>query len=252
MRLVLDTALFSRALSVMAAPDEAARRRGPSTLVARYLAAYNLLALAGWVYVDALLLRHFAAHGLRAPELVFDAVVPALRPLQAAALLEVAHALLGLVPSSAFVAAVQVGARLLVLLAFADVARSAQTHWAAGLMLCAWAAIEVPRYSFYLAGERAPRWLVWLRYSLSILLYPFGIAGEWLTVYNSLDAIREGHLLSAAMPNVWNVRYDHHMAGLFALFVLYPPASVFMIASMWRARRKALAKLSGAREEKEV
>ena len=236
----------------MAAPDSAPRRRGPSPPVAFYLASYNLLALLGWVYVDALLLRHFAAHGLRAPELVFDAVAPALRPLQAAALLEVAHALLGLVPSSAFVAFVQVGARLLVLLAFADVARPAQTHWAAGVMLCAWAAIEVPRYAFYLAGgERAPHWLVWLRYSLSIILYPFGIAGEWITIYNSLDAIREGRLLSAAMPNAWNVRYDHYLAGLFALFVLYPPASVFMIASMWRARRKALAKLNGVGEQKE-
>lgn len=229
------------------------RRRGLSPLVAAYLAAYNTLSLLGWLAVDALLARHFAAHGLRAPELVFDAIAPALRPLQAAALLEVAHALLGLVPSSAGVAFVQVGARLLVLLAFADAARPAQTHWAAGLMLCAWAAIEVPRYAFYLAGgERgAPHWLVWLRYSLSVLLYPFGIAGEWLTVYNALETIRGGRGLSVAMPNSWNLKFDHHLFGLLALFVLYPPASVFMIGNMLRARNKALAKLRSAEPKAE-
>jgi very-long-chain (3R)-3-hydroxyacyl-CoA dehydratase len=219
--------------------------------VAASLAADNLAQLCGWAVVDALLARHFLAHGLRAPERVFDTVAPALRPLQAAALLEVAHAALGLVPSSAFVAFVQVGARLLVLLAFADVARPAQTHWAAGLMLAAWAAIEVPRYAFYLAGgERAPFWLVWLRYSLSLLLYPAGIAGEWLTVYNALETVKSGRLLSISVPNRYNLSYDHHIFGLFALFVLYPPASFFMVANMMRARAKALAAREGERGRK--
>lgn len=70
--------------------------------------------------------------------------------------------------------------RLAVLWGIVHVAPPAQVHWAFALMAISWSLVEVPRYVFYLwklVSNSVPYWLLWVRYSLFIVLYPTGITG---------------------------------------------------------------------------
>jgi len=86
-----------------------------------------------------------------------------------------------------------------VLWGICHVAPPAQTNWPFTLMVASWSLVEVPRYLFYIVkllvddepkrakrGEPAPPKvptkvpfpLVWIRYSLFLVLYVTGITGE--------------------------------------------------------------------------
>ena len=71
-----------------------------------------------------------------------------------------------------------------------------ETEWAA-LCVIPWSIAEVIRYSFYLLKEFGIeiRLLTWLRYSAFIVLYPFGVAGELLTIWSALPVIKKRKLL---------------------------------------------------------
>ena len=80
----------------------------PSPIRLGYLFSYNVFATLGWLYIDAILTVCFFKGDDN--KKVWAAVAPALKLMQTSALLEVAHAALGLVRSSPLTAFVQ-GAR---------------------------------------------------------------------------------------------------------------------------------------------
>ena len=240
-----------------------------AALATAYLVAYNVTCALAWLYVDYLLLDALV---LRAagPAGAWPAVAHVLPALQTAALLEVAHAALGLVRGSAFVAFVQVFARLAVLLGFVVPVPTAQRSAAFALMAAAWAAVEVPRYVFYVFGTldkhaadaadaanvEPPRQLMpyavkWLRYSLFIPLYPLGIAGELGCYWAAYGAVQRNEpRLDVAMPNGWNIKYSHFALMCF-LLALYPIGSWFMIGNMVKARRSALGPAEEQKQRRE-
>ena len=229
-----------------------------AALATAYLVAYNVTCALAWLYVDYLLLDALV---LRAagPAGAWPAVAHVLPALQTAALLEVAHAALGLVRGSPFVAFVQVFARLAVLLGVVAPVPAAQRSAAFGIMAAAWAAVEVPRYVYYVISaldRRAaavaeargaapptpsmPYAVKWLRYSLFVPLYPLGIAGELGCYWAGFDAVRRDEPgMSLTMPNAWNAKLSHFGVVCF-LLALYPLGSVFMIGNMVKARASAL------------
>jgi very-long-chain (3R)-3-hydroxyacyl-CoA dehydratase len=120
-----------------------------------------------------------------------------------------------------------------------------QQHWAFSLMAASWAAVEVPRYGFYLASllsgpDGVPGWLTWLRYSLFMVLYPAGISGEIGCLWNCLATVRDERIGEWALPNAHNVAFDYHAALWLALLVAYPPGAYVMFTHMLKQRRKVL------------
>ena len=236
----------------MSSSPSGSSRGSPSVSVAvrAYLVLYNVLCVVGWLCINLEIVRHFVANdGLRHPERLWAAVGGPLKLMLSAALLEVAHAALGLVRAPVAVAFVQVAARLIVLSGYVAFVPEAQQSWPFVAMAAAWAAGEVPRYSFYVAGllapskEAVPYALRWLRYSLFIVLYPVGIAGEIGSLVYCLKTMRESALelgLVVRMPNRWNFAYDHYVL-LLLLFPLYVPGSIFMIGNMLRSRKRELS-----------
>jgi len=101
--------------------------------------------------------------------------------------------------------------------------------------------VEVPRYSYYLVkliGE--PLYIhTWIRYSLFIVLYPAGIAGE---IGNILYFFPEAKSISMSQGpgNFFNIAYSHQVL-LALLLLLYIPGSPTMISHMWRERNKQLS-----------
>lgn len=112
-------------------------------------------------------------------------------------------------------------------------------QWGASLMICSWAAVEVPRYAFYVAAlitgdatKRTPYHLFWLRYSLFAVLYPTGIVGE-MTVF-----------FVAAKDPVFVEKFTS-VATVFygtVLPIVYFFGSPFMIANMAANRKNAFKK----------
>lgn len=70
-----------------------------------YLSLYNAASMAGWAYVLALSAQHFQAGGK--PEGLYGAIEEPLKIVQTTAILEIAHAALGLVRSPVATTAIQ-------------------------------------------------------------------------------------------------------------------------------------------------
>uniref|UniRef100_A0A6N2LD53 Very-long-chain (3R)-3-hydroxyacyl-CoA dehydratase n=1 Tax=Salix viminalis TaxID=40686 RepID=A0A6N2LD53_SALVM len=81
------------------------------------------------------------------------------------------------------------------------------------------------RYSFFGMKEVlgfAPSWLMWLRYSTFLLLYPTGISSEVGLIYFALPYIKESDKYCIRMPNKWNFSFDNFYAAILALGIYIP------------------------------
>jgi len=103
------------------------------------------------------------------------------------------------------------------------------------MLIVAWTLTEIIRYlsyTFTLMRINSAM-LLWLRYSLFIVLYPLGVAGEFLTIYHSLQLARESGLYFISLPNVLNFSIDYFilLIGTIPLYViLCPQLYIYMLA----------------------
>ncbi|KAJ6989798.1 very-long-chain (3R)-3-hydroxyacyl-CoA dehydratase PASTICCINO 2 [Populus alba x Populus x berolinensis] len=87
------------------------------------------------------------------------------------------------------------------------------------------AVLEIIRYSFFGVKEVlgfAPSWLMWLRYSTFLLLYPTGISSEVGLVYFALPYIKGSEKYCLRMPNKWNFSFDNFYAAILVLGIYIP------------------------------
>ena len=119
-------------------------------------------------------------------------------------------------------AAMQWAGRSNVLFAVVRSVPEVQTSSAVGAMILAWALSEVVRYPWYAAGTAGvcPAWLTWLRYTAFIPLYPVGVVGEMLAVYQALPYIGERKLHSISLPNPWNFGFDYRIFMIVSFVIM--------------------------------
>ncbi|KAL8523661.1 hypothetical protein ACS0TY_013582 [Phlomoides rotata] len=86
-----------------------------------------------------------------------------------------------------------------------------------------------------------PGWLLWLRYSTFIILYPTGITSEVGLIYNALPYMREYGKYRIRMPNKLNFGFDYYYNALLTLGV-YVPGIPDLYGYMLGQRKKALSK----------
>ena len=140
----------------------------PTSLLRAYLIFYNSASCLGWLYFLYVSMSHFILHAEKSSEPEgFAARLLSTAPeaastlhsvaggtlviLLAAAGLEVVHALMGFVRSPVGTTALQVSARLIVLLGATRISPDSARDWGFALMAASWGLVEVPRYAFYLA-----------------------------------------------------------------------------------------------------
>lgn len=210
------------------------------TLGKLYLILYNLACIGGWGY--CLFLSVTALRdGKSAAELWSGGLEFPLVAVQTAAVMEIVHALIGLVRSPWMTVAIQVSSRLMFVWGYTRYWPECQADWSLFLMTISWSIAEIPRYLYYAVAQimpssEIPYPLFWIRYSMFIVLYPSGISGEILQVYAFYrDARAQSDIL-------------HYFTYLVAL--MYVAGGPYMVGNMFSNRKREFKKRKEAAASK--
>jgi len=229
-------------LFLLAAPEMA----GVGSAVRRiYLAVYNWIVFAGWAQVlyYAILALWSSGH-----EAVYSAVERPLQFAQTAAIMEILHGLVGLVRSPVSATLPQIGSRLFLTWGILWSFPETRFHILVTTLVISWSITEIIRYSFFGMKEAlgfTPSWLLWLRYSTFMVLYPTGISSEVGLIWIALPYIKASEKYCFRLPNRWNFSYDYYFTSILALMI-YIPGSPHMFTYMLSQRKKALSKAKTA------
>ncbi|CAI4221520.1 unnamed protein product [Auanema sp. JU1783] len=226
------------------------RDRGPSSLQfvgdsimktsQLYLAVYNFLQVLGWGYILVKTLCGLA-EGKSWPELYFS-VETAVKIFQTAAILEVIHSLIGIVRSPFGTTLMQITSRVMLVWPILHTCQTASQSLGVPLLLIAWSITEVIRYSFYALNlfDAVPHFLIFLRYTTFIVLYPMGVTGELLTLFGALPEVAQKKYYTLEMPNALNIGIDFWWVLVIAALT-YIPGFPQLYFYMFAQRAKVLA-----------
>ncbi|CAM0885579.1 unnamed protein product [Alopecurus aequalis] len=206
-----------------------------------YLSVYNWAVFSGWAQV-----LYFAVTTLlrSGHQDVYAAVARPLQLAQTAAVLEIIHGLVGLVRSPVSATLPQIGSRLFVTWGILWSFPETTAHMLVSSLVISWSITEIIRYSFFGCKElfgSAPSWLLWLRYSSFLVMYPTGISSELGLIYTALQYIKASEKYSIRLPNSWNYSFDYFYLSIMVLLI-YIPGSPHMYTYMLGQRKKALSK----------
>ncbi|BFZ11101.1 hypothetical protein BsWGS_14140 [Bradybaena similaris] len=211
-----------------------------SSLTKAYLVAYNVSQMLGWSAIMLIVVNYLLTKNTVV--LMYKEIEPILQVCQTAAILEVVHSMTGLVRSNWILTAFQVYSRVFLLWGVVWSVPTAQSGVAIILWLSAWTITEVVRYAYYffsLLPGPVPHLLVWCRYTLFIILYPIGVTGELMTIFNALPFVKETRMYSIELPNVWNCSFSFYYYLCF-IVISYLPVFPQLYLHMFRQRRKVL------------
>ncbi|KAK8952877.1 Very-long-chain (3R)-3-hydroxyacyl-[acyl-carrier protein] dehydratase PASTICCINO 2A [Platanthera guangdongensis] len=206
-----------------------------------YLSVYNWAVFFGWFQVLYLAIKALKEYG---HEHVYDAVERPLQLAQSAAILEILHSLAGLVRSPVSATLPQIASRLYVTWGILWSFPELRAHVFVSSLAISWSITEIIRYSFFGMKEAfgaPPSWLLWLRYSTFLVMYPVGITSEVGLIYTALPFIKASEKYCLRMPNKWNFSFDYFYAAILTLGI-YVPGSPHLYTYMLGQRRKALSK----------
>lgn len=210
-----------------------------------YLLSYNAVQLYLWSQV---LFRMAIAFSYLwdetqefEPTPLFDACISFARRAQTLAWLEVLHTAVGLAGGGVAAAIIQCLGRYVILIFVVIPIDFMHSSWVSVVMIFVWAAADVVRYAFYLRALVGDQWamLLWLRYSLFVVLYPIGIVSEWLVYKSTLSYVDKTELYAVKMPNSWNFAFTFGIWNRIVL-LLYFYFGPFMFLHMLRQRRTKL------------
>lgn len=228
-------------------PTTPNKRATNSALKTFYLTVYNLVLLSGWLYVLLRIETDAVVALVKAPShqslsqsflsftgSVYDSVGLTVLLLQAFASLEVVHAVLQVVPGSWLSALLLHMGRDIILFGIVANFRVCQTDWALFGLCFVFALGEIIRYPFYLLttlGKEVPFPLLWLRYTASIALLPFGYYCEIRLALLTLPLVKNTMVFGLV---------NGASAVLGYLFIAYVLGGPYIILTVYRQRQKKL------------
>lgn len=216
------------------------KSKKPSALSKFYLASYNLGQTLGWSYILYQIIQHYINPSR---ETLWDKTELAVIIFQNAAVLEILHAATGLVPSNVIITTFQVFSRVMVVgVILATPYKYAAASPGLPLALLAWSITEIIRYFYYFAHlvNFVPHILVWLRYTMFIILYPIGVTGELLCFYAAVQYSNANpDSWSYVLPNKWNFTFSY-LYILITVMLAYIPLFPRLYMHMFVQRRKIL------------
>lgn len=229
------------------------------TSVQTYVTWYNAWLAGAWTRILYLLCTS-VWYGKDRIE-TYDGLRNELLLAQTLAIMEVIHAAVGIVRSSAFLTAMQVASRLVVVWAVLQCVPSSQNAELVLVngtlklnvisLLLAWSITEIIRYTFYMLKEldALPYMLSWMRYTAFILLYPIGVASELVLAWSAWNHAAKHGGPSIKMPNAFNFGIDYSTCILVfmgAYFYGFPMLYMHMV----HQRKKVLSSISRGKQRR--
>ncbi|XP_077990338.1 very-long-chain (3R)-3-hydroxyacyl-CoA dehydratase 2-like [Glandiceps talaboti] len=223
----------------MAAEEQKEKKRQISPAATAYLVLYNVVLCAGWTSIGVIMVKHYLE--TNSMDGMYEAFEMPLKVFQTAAVLEILHAIIGIVPSSVVLTAFQVFSRVFLLWGIVHSIPEVQNQIGVTTFMLAWTPTEIIRYAFYTFGlmNRLPYIITWCRYTLFIILYPLGVMGELTTFYKSLSYIKESEMFSMTLPNDYNVSFNFYYFVIVTL-IMYIPVFPRLYSHMIRQRKKII------------
>ena len=163
---------------------------------------------------------------------------------QYGAFLEIIHSLIGLVKSSIFATSIQIIGRIIIVVILQNFPSAISKGYL--LIYIAWSIIEIVRYIYYImslfqkeyANFNIPYMLIWCRYSFFIVLYPIGVSGEMLTVWNARKDFNKFKIYQGD-------KHTFTAADLiYPIWILYIPALIYLYGYLFKQRKKVLNRLN--------
>ncbi|XP_017049081.1 very-long-chain (3R)-3-hydroxyacyl-CoA dehydratase hpo-8 [Drosophila ficusphila] len=215
----------------------------PSALTKLYLFAYNAGQVVGWSYILWQLANYYLLQGpeFRAKVTLWEYTRLAVIIFQNAAFVEILNASFGLVKSNPVVTGFQVFSRMMVVVGVVMATPTGKVSPGLPIALLAWAITEIIRYGYYALNiiKVVPHFVVFLRYTTFIALYPIGVTGELLCFWWAQSYARENSVWSVVMPNKWNATFSY-FGFLWIVMLGYIPIFPQLYLHMFAQRRKIL------------
>lgn len=216
------------------------KSKEPSFLSKLYLLAYNGGQVAGWSYILYQLIAYYTTN-VAGGKTLWDYIGWSVILFQNAAVLEMIHAATGLVKSNVFITIVQVLSRVMVVCGVVMATPDAKVSPGLPLALLAWSITEIIRYGYYTLNlvNAVPYFLIYLRYTTFIALYPIGVTGELLCFYWAQHYAKHHKVWSMEMPNKYNVTFSYFYL-LWTIMLIYIPQFPQMYLHMFAQRKKII------------
>jgi very-long-chain (3R)-3-hydroxyacyl-CoA dehydratase len=211
-----------------------------------YLFAYNAIQVVGWASILVKSVTGLLAG--KSYEMLYNNVEWELQIFQTAAILEIFHAIIGIVRSPVGTTITQVFSRVTVVWLILYKVPVSRSSIGVPMLLIAWSVTEVVRYSFYALSliKSVPHLLIWMRYTFFIVLYPLGASGEVITMLAALPEIARHKHFTLEMPNALNFGFSFYYFVII-LCLIYLPGFPHMYLHMFGQRRKVLG--AGAKKK---
>ncbi|KHN74630.1 Very-long-chain (3R)-3-hydroxyacyl-[acyl-carrier protein] dehydratase 3 [Toxocara canis] len=168
----------------------------------------------------------------------------AIRVATALQLLDVVHAILGIIKSGYQTALLQVVGRLTMLFII-DGDPELHITLSTYLLMLVYFLIEMFRYPYYaLASLKLHYWIVtWLRYTAWVPLYPMGLLLEVITIYRAIPYYYTSGKYSIEMPNAANFAFNFGAFLLVFVLFAFPLIAYRLLSHMRLQARKKLEEL---------
>ncbi|EDW75569.1 uncharacterized protein Dwil_GK23928 [Drosophila willistoni] len=219
------------------------KAKEPSAFIKLYLIAYNAVQVGGWSYILYQLINYYILQGaeFRAQITLWDYTRVAVIIFQNAAFVEILNAAFGLVKSNPVVTTFQVFSRMMVVVGVVMATPTGKVSPGLPIALFAWAITEIIRYGYYALNivKVVPHFVVFLRYTTFIALYPIGVTGELLCFWWAQSYAKEHSVWSVEMPNKWNATFSYFTL-LWIVMLGYIPIFPQLYLHMFAQRRKIL------------
>jgi len=226
----------------MTSPKTSTHRKGPGKLANTYLLLYNGFQFLGWTTILLVMVHHYMYNDNCSGLWIKEEYL--VKVFQTLAIMEIFHAIIGIVPSNPMLVLMQIFSRVFVVWGVVHSFARVHNSITIPLMLTAWAVTEIIRYGYYFTHLLGwvPYSLVWCRYTFFIVLYPLGVIGEVLTTMFALPYMRDTQWYSINLPNFANVSFSYYYC-VIAIMLAYVPGFPQMYLHMLNQRKKVLSPL---------
>lgn len=213
-----------------------------------YLFMYNMFQFVGYLYIFIVMSIRYAKDGPASMETTYGAVGKVFKFCMLMQLLEIIHPLLGYTAGTVIVPIVQIFGRIIVIFIMIDSEPRMHAKPVVFYLFFTYTLSELVRYPYYMLRVYRVNigFITWIRYTMWIILYPFGFLCEGVIILRDIPYFEETERFSVALPNCFNFSFHFPTIMRIYLLTLFFPVMYFMMSHMYRKR----VKIVGGRRKK--